>query len=312
MRILVIGAGATGGYYGGKLALAGRDVTFLVREKRAEQLRRTGLVLRTPEGESTLEPKLVLAADLAAAGSFDLILLSTKAYGLESAIADMAPAVGEQTMILPVLNGMRHLEVLAGRFGQEKVLGGLCRIVGDLDAEGRVLQMTELNELAYGELSGEKTERIERVHATLSGVGFHAVLAESILNAMWVKWMLLASLGSINVLSRGSIGTVRAVEELEGVGLRFAAHVLEESFAVATAYGYPPDAAAEAMVRGRLTEPGSTLESSMYRDFTRGYSVEAMQIVGDMVLRARRKQVPTPLLEAAFVQLRIYEKTLPR
>jgi 2-dehydropantoate 2-reductase len=307
MRILIIGAGATGGFYGGRLAHAGRDVTFLVRGKRAEALRRDGLTVTTPTETFTVIPKLIAASELAAAGTFHLILLGVKAYAFDAAVDDFVPAVGPETMILPLLNGMRHLDALDTRFGPARVLGGLCRIVGDMDSEGHILQMTPLSDLAYGERSRELTSRIESVDAVLRGAGFNAVLSPDILAAMWVKWTLLSSLGSINALARGSIGAIRALTAFDGIGERFEIRVLEEAMAVATAHGFPPDAKSEAMMRQRLSEPGSTLESSMYRDLTRGNPVEVDQIVGDMIARARAKSVPTPLLEAAFIQLKLYE-----
>lgn len=306
MRILVIGAGATGGFYGGRLALAGRDVTFLVRERRAAQLHQTGLVLQTPGGEQRLEPKLVLAGELSGAAPFDLILLGTKAYTLEAAMEDFAPAVGERTMILPLLNGMRHMDLLDARFGAERVLGGLCRIVSFLDREGRIVQTTALNELAYGERSRERTPRIEAVDAVLRGAQFDATLSPDIIAFMWVKWIMISSTGSINTLGHGTIGEIESVRVLEGAGARMQNRVLDEAIAIATACGYAPSGDAEAMVRRRLTEPGSGFESSMYRDMTRGLPVEADHILGDLLERGRRKGVDTPLLEAAYVQLRLY------
>lgn len=309
MRILVIGAGATGGYYGGKLALAGRDVTFLVRERRRAQLARTGLMLRTPDGDATLPaPKLIGNEELAATAPFDLILLAVKAYAFDQAVEDFAPAVGAETMILPLLNGMRHLDALDARFTPHNVLGGLCRIVGDMDDDGRVIQMTDLSELAYGERSGEQTERILRVDAAMRDAGFVATLAPSILAMMWFKWMLLCSLGSINAVTRGTIGDVRAVSTHDEIGLRLEQRILNETIAVATAHGYPPDAKSLHILQTLLTEKGSKFHSSMYRDLVRGNAVEAEQIVGDMVRRARAHGLDTPLLEAAYVNLSVYEQ----
>lgn len=308
MKILVVGAGATGGFYGGKLALAGRDVTFLVRGSRAEQLRSTGLMLRTPDGDTTLAaPSLIATGELAGAETFDLILLSVKAYQFEQAMEDFAPAVREGTMILPIMNGFRHLESLESRFGAEPVLGGFCRIVGDMDEEGRVIQMTNLGDLFYGERDGTISERIQRVDAAMKGAGFEANLSPAILRQMWGKWIMMSSINTINPLGRGSVGEVEAVRELDGAGRRFETRALEEAFAVATAHGYAPDAATEAMLRLRLTEAGSTFESSLYRDLKRGFAVEADQIVGDMVRRGREKGIDMPLTEAAYVQLKVYE-----
>ncbi len=177
MRILVIGAGAVGGYFGGRLAAAGRDVTFLVRAARAEQLRRTGLQIFDPwRGDGAAAA--AEAADgggaeggAARAEAFDLIVVSTKAYSLESAMEDFAPAVGSATVILPLLNGMRHLDALDARFGAEKVLGGSTYMVADLDAEGGVHSMTALHDLNFGERERTVTPRVRAIEATLTGRG---------------------------------------------------------------------------------------------------------------------------------------------
>src|ERR1700753_4079947 len=121
MRTLVIGAGATGGYFGGRMAQAGRDVTFLVRPKRADALRASGLQIVSPYGDTTLKPQILATGEITA--PFDVVLLTVKAYSLDSAIEDFAPAVGRDTMIMPVLNGMRHVDVLMERFGAKAVIG---------------------------------------------------------------------------------------------------------------------------------------------------------------------------------------------
>ncbi|MGH7225924.1 MAG: 2-dehydropantoate 2-reductase N-terminal domain-containing protein, partial [Gemmataceae bacterium] len=168
MRILIVGAGATGGFFGGRLTEAGRDVTFLVRGQRADQLRRNGLQIHSPLGDATVQPKLTVAEDLRASNQpFDLVIVATKAYSLEAALDDFAPAVGPETTILPILNGLRQLDILDARFGTERVLGGSCRVVGDVDSEGRVVQMSKLGEITFGERSREHTPRIERIAAAL-------------------------------------------------------------------------------------------------------------------------------------------------
>src|ERR1700733_3184844 len=142
MRILVVGAGAVGGYFGGRLAEAGRDVTFLVHSRTAENIRRGGLRIVSPRGDATLHPKLLLANEIAA--PYDLILLSVKAYSLESAMNDFAPAVGPGTMILPVLNGMRHIDLLVAKFSEEAVLGGVCFVATEVDQDGRIVQLADM------------------------------------------------------------------------------------------------------------------------------------------------------------------------
>jgi 2-dehydropantoate 2-reductase len=152
MRILIVGAGAVGGYFGGRLAEAGRDVTFLVRPSRAKQLRQAGLCIISPHGDAVVTPKLVSAGEIET--PYNLIFLSVKAYALESAMDDFGPAVGPETMILPVLNGMRHLDLLARRFGEGKVIGGVCLVAAEIDDEGRVVQIAGIQRLAYGERNG--------------------------------------------------------------------------------------------------------------------------------------------------------------
>jgi 2-dehydropantoate 2-reductase len=306
MRILVIGAGAVGGYFGARLAYAGRDVTFLVRPRRAEQLRRIGLQVTEPEFAFEVTPRILLASELAEKPEhFDLILLSTKAYSLTTAIEDFAPAVGPDTAILPLLNGMSHLDALAARFGKAAVLGGSTRISSDLDADGRVISMDKLlHDLHFGELDGTRTPRIEAIDETLCHSGFDAILEPDIRAFMWHKWTILSALASITCLFRASIGAVAAVP----YGTQTERAILAESVSIAGANGYRPPAPFLAAVEARLTEAGSDLTASMHRDMMRGMPVEADHILGDLLALA--KGVETPLLRAAYVQLSVYSGTL--
>lgn len=158
MRILVVGAGAVGGYFGGRMALAGQDVTFLVREGRANELAENGLVIKGPRGEVKLSSvKTVLTSQIDA--PYDLILLSCKAYDLDGAMDAFAPAVGASTTILPLLNGMRHLDRLGERFGRASVLGGVCLIAATLDATRAIVQMTDMHAIVFGEPDGARSAR---------------------------------------------------------------------------------------------------------------------------------------------------------
>ena len=304
MRILVIGAGATGGYFGGRLAEAGRDVTFLVRGPRAESLRRDGLRIVSPHGDASIHPKLAEATEIS--GPYDLIFLSVKAYSLESAMNDFAPAVGPGTMILPVLNGMRHIELLAAKFGENAVLGGVCRVSTEVDKDGRIVQFSRIQELAYGEREGGITERMKTLNDTMQGAGFDAYISGDILEEMWGKWVQLASLGAATCLMRGSIGEIEAAPGGAAVSLK----ILDECTAIATACGYPPGDTFAAKVRKMLTTRGSKLTPSMYRDLSNGDRVEADQILGDLLERGHKLGVMAPLVEAAFANLRIYQARL--
>jgi 2-dehydropantoate 2-reductase len=306
MRILVVGAGAVGGYFGARLAQAGRDVTFLVRASRAEQLRRDGLSIISPYGNVVLTPKLILAGEID--GPFDLVLLSVKAYVLEAAIDGFAPAVGPETMILPVLNGMRHIELLTQRFGEGAVLGGVCLVATEIDGDGRIVQLSEIQQLVYGERNGKVTPRLQSLDATLQGAGFDAHLSTEITQAMWEKWVMLASLGTVTCLMRGAIGEVVAIPG----GAALSLEALDECGVVAAACGHKTSEAFQSRQAAAMTTPGSPLTSSMYRDLRKGAPVEVDHILGDLLQRGVGEGIATPLLNAAFINLRIYQAGLSK
>jgi 2-dehydropantoate 2-reductase len=304
VKILIVGAGSTGGYFGARLMQAGRDVTFLVRPARAAALRATGLQVLSPRGNFSVEPRLVLASELEQ--TFDIVLVTVKAFGLPAAIEDFTAAVGPDTMILPVLNGMKHVDDLQARFGAERVIGGVCRVSTTLDAQGRIVHLAPLHELIYGELDGSRSARIEALHAFMSDAGFDAQLSTRITQDLWNKWILLATLGGICTLARGSVGEIAATEG----GGDFVRAFLAEVAAVATAAGFAPSPEALKFIAGVLTAAGSPLTSSMYRDLMAGERVEADQILGDLCTRARRADLQLLLVPAAFLQLDVYERRL--
>jgi 2-dehydropantoate 2-reductase len=304
MRILVVGAGATGGYFGGRLAEAGRDVTFLVRAKRAARLQADGLRILSPHGDVTLAPKLVTAGQIAA--PYDAVLLTVKAFALEAALRDVAPAIGPDSMIIPVLNGMRHVDALIARFGEAAVLGGVCLVATTLDADGRIKQLAEFQQLVYGERSGAMSARVAALDATMQGAGFVARASAVILQEMWEKWILLATLGAITCLLRGTVGDIEAAPG----GAALALEALDECVSVATRSGYPPSAAFLERTRASVTAKGSSTAPSMYRDLMQGLPVEADQIVGDMVGRAKGFGIAAPILAAGFAGLSIYQKRI--
>ncbi len=306
MRILVVGAGSTGGYFGGRLAEAGRDVTFLVRPKRAEQLRLNGLQIISPHGDVTIWPNLVVAGEIAA--PFDAVLVAVKGFSLESALDDLAGAVGPETMILPVLNGMRHLNVLAARFGKNSVVGGVCKVATIVDDRGRIVQLRKLQELTYGEMSGDRSLRTDRLDEVMQGAGFDARLSRTIEREMWEKWVLLATIGGITCLMRGNIGDIARAPGGTDFSLRF----LDEVTAVVTAVGKKPSDVFLTDTQALLTEKESTVTSSMYRDLQNGALVEAEQIIVDLVAQARGARITTPLLDAAFAHLSIYQSRITK
>ncbi len=300
--MLVIGAGSIGGLFGGRLAQIGRDVTFLVRPSRAEELRRNGLQIVSPLGDAIVQPKLLASNDLRDA--FDVVFLTVKAYSLESAISDFASAVSDQTMILPVLNGMKHMDTLAAHFGARAVLGGACKAATMLDKQGRIVQLTKLQDLAYGEMDGSRSERVTRLHEFMQDAGFGARISQSIALEMWQKWTLLATLGGVTCLMRGNTGEIEAVHG----GREFLTSFLNEVVTVVQAVGTPLGEAFIAATTELLLKPGAPTTSSLYRDLQEGNPVEADQIIGDLLVRGAKAGLSAPLISAAYAHLCIYQK----
>ena len=299
MRILVVGAGAIGGYFGARLAAAGRDVTFLVRERRAQQLRRNGLLITSPLGDVNWPtPSLVSAQDLKA--SYGLIIVSSKSYDLESAIEDFANGMGPDSRVLPLLNGMRHLDVLDARFGPRRVLGGLARISSTLDAEGRIHQLGPFNALAFGSRDASDAA-IDAIAEALQVPGFDALLSRDILHEMWEKWVFIAAAASTTSLMRATVGDIVAAAA-QDIPVR----LMQECAAIAAANGFPPRDSATNAGLAILTAPGSAFTASMLRDIEQGSRIEADHIVGDLLRRASQAR-PAPLLATAFAHLRSYE-----
>lgn len=302
MRILIVGAGATGGYFGGRLLQAGRDVTFLVRPPRVALLRETGLRIASPTGDATLPAPPTVTSDRISA-PFDLILLSCKAYDLEAAMASLAPAVGPGTAILPLLNGMRHLTALEQRFGAEAVLGGQCVISSTLREDGTIVHLNTAHLLTFGERDGGASERIGAIAAAFAGAKFDARASDAIVQEMWEKWVLLASMAGSTSLMRAPLGAIVAAPG----GESFILAALEECRAVAAAAGYPPRPAYMADTTAFLTTAGSKQTSSMFRDISRGARIEADHIIGDMIARAGDSGLKTPRLDVIYCHLKAYE-----
>lgn len=305
MRILVIGAGATGGLFGARLAAAGRDVTFLVRPRRAEILRERGLRVHGGGQDTSIQPKILVTGEITE--TYDAILVSVKATGLDRAIEDFAPAVGPDTVIMPFLNGMRHLDALDKRFGADRVLGGVVKVQTTVDENGDILRVGDFEDMAYGARTGTSPQRLAELHETLGDAGFPAVLSDHIEADMWAKWVFIASAGAETCLLRGTVGEIVAAG-----GASFAAKLVDECAAVAAASGYPVPDQTHAALKAMATAQGSPAATSMYRDLTSGYPTEAEHLLGDMVDRARQLEVPTPLLELATVAMRVYENKLAR
>jgi 2-dehydropantoate 2-reductase len=303
MRILTVGAGAIGGFFGGRLLEAGRDVTFLVRPRRAAELARDGLVIKSPNGDATLQSPPTVQADKLNE-KFDVVLLSCKAFDLDDAIKSFGGAVGPQTAIIPLLNGMRHIDVLETRFGKDRVLGGWCGIAATLNEQRQVVQLAPVfQSLSFGERDGAMSNRVRAIAENFAVGNIGSQASEKIVLEMWEKWVLLTTLASSTSLMRAAIGHILAAPG----GRDFILGVRDECSAVAKAAGYPASEAFLTRINAMLTAEGSPLTASMFRDIKAGAPVEADHIVGDMIARGDAAKVPVPKLRIAYTHLKAYE-----
>lgn len=301
MKILILGAGATGGYFGGRLTAAGADVKFLVRERRAAQLEADGLVIESALGNLSTPVRTVQAGQLTA--PHDAVILSCKAYDLAGAIAAIRPAVGADTLILPLLNGMKHLAVLDAAFGAEHVLGGSCHLSVTLGADGVIRHLNQLHLLTFGPRFEAQAGRCAVLLDIFLRANFEPKLRTDITQAMWDKWVLLASLAGLTCLFRASVGEIAAT----GHGRRLMQGMIEECRKVAEASGYGPSDEHMETIARLLTDPGSKVVASMLRDMQKDARIEADLIIYDMLRRAEAAGIATPLLTVAETNLACYD-----
>lgn len=297
MRVLIAGAGATGGAFGTRLQEAGRDVTYLVRPRRAAMLQANGLTFEAPDGKRTNAVRVVTAAELSE--PFDVVVVAVKSNGFPAVVDDIAPAVGDGTLIIPFLNGMAHIDQLQARFG-DRVLGGLVKIVATVRSD-EIVQMTPLATMTLGPLGG-RPENFDAVLDAMRVNGIDLTESRDVVGALWAKWAFIAAAGVVSCLFRGSVGDI-----IEAGGLRHIHTAINEAEAVAAGAGHPVSASAHEQSVGLLTEPGSSFTSSLYRDAAAGYPTETEHILGDFASRAAALGIDTPLLDLTLVQLRAGE-----
>jgi 2-dehydropantoate 2-reductase len=301
MKILVLGAGGIGGYFGGRLAQAGEDVTFLVRPKRREQIAREGLVIESPLGSAKFPVKTVLAEELKP--GYDLVIFTCKAYDLDSAMDAIAPAMDGKCAVLPQLNGMAHLERLDQRFGRSQVMGGVAQINATLRSDGAVVHMDKLGRIVFGERDKKPSARAQALGEAFAKTNVDWKISPDIVQEMWEKVVFLAALAAATCLFRGNVGEIVAAPG----GKEAMERVLASNVAIATAEGYPPRAAAVEFARNRLTDSEGTWSASMMRDLEAGGRVEGDHIVGWMLERARKHGIEDTILALAYTNLKTYE-----
>lgn len=299
MRILILGAGSVGGYLGARLVDAGGDVTFLVRPERAKQLASDGLRIFSPLGDLRITPRVMLAGELE--GVYDVVVLTCKAYDIIPAVDTVAPAVGADTIVVPLLNGVAHLEALDARFGIRRVWGGTAHISLTMTANGAIRHLNDYHRFIAGPRGGGL--RMPAFEALLAKANVEAHIAEDIEQEMWSKFVFLTTLAGATCTMRASIGDILNTI----AGESFIMDLWTECRSVAANQGHAPPAPLSVRYLAQLTERGSTMKSSMLRDIQEGNTTEADHILGDMLCRAQMVDLDTPLLRLAYAHLQAYE-----
>jgi 2-dehydropantoate 2-reductase len=301
MKILVLGAGGIGGYFGGRLAESGADVTFLVRPKRREQIAQGGLVIESPSGNAKLAVRTVAAEELKP--GYDLVLFTCKAYDLDSAIAAIAPAMQGGCVVVPMLNGIAHFERLDARFGRQNVMGGTCQINATLRKDGVVVNGDALQRLLFGERDKSKSARAQAFADALAKTKIDWKLSEDVEQDLWEKIVFLSALAATTCLFRANVREIIAAPG----GKEVMERALAANIAIATKEGHAPRAPAIEMARGRLTDPEGLWSASMLRDLEAGGATEAEHIIGFMLAKARAHGVDDTVLSIAYTHLKAYE-----
>jgi 2-dehydropantoate 2-reductase len=302
MRILMLGAGAVGGYFGGRLLQAGRDVTFMVRPARAAALASDGLRIRSRFGDVRLAAPPTLMPGGSGA-PFDVAILSCKAYDLEDAMDSIGPAIGDRGTILPLLNGMRHLDLLDRRFGCARVLGGQCVIGATVRADGTIDHLNDAHAIRFGERDGARSDRAQAILQAMSDAVFDVRLSDRIVPEMWEKWVFLATLAGATCLMRATVGQIL---QAPGGG-EFITELLQECARVARDAGVGPRESFLQRTGAMLMTAGSGQTASMLRDIERNAPIESEHIIGDLIRRSPPGAGALPLLNLAYTHLKAYE-----
>lgn len=304
MRILVVGAGAIGGYFGGRLLEKGEDVTFLVRERRKKELQQHGLVIESVHGNMNFQPKTIVSGEQS--DSYDVILLSTKAYHLKGAMEDIRPYMSEETMILPLLNGISHLDVLIEEFGEHRVIGGLCFIETTLGENGKVIQTSPVHNLFFGERNGEETERINRLKESFAGTKASFHYSDGIIKEMWKKYLFISMLSGITTVMRSPIGPIRETES----GFKAIEGIYHEVTNIMNEMGAPISKAEMDEQLTKIDGLSYEMKSSMQRDMEKGLPTEGDHFFKYLLHHAGSFELATPTLQVVYANLQVYETTL--
>lgn len=302
MHIVIIGAGALGAYFGARFEEAGADVTFLVREKRAEQIRKHGIHINSPLGDYTIQnPKII--TDAAAVESVDLAFVSVKGYHLQGTLESLNQLTQKGAYVLPVLNGIEHINILKEQLGKENVLGGLCSIFATLNDKGHVVHSSDFHELVFGPLEPVQTNICKRLETIADQANISAIYNDEILVALWQKYMFINAFSGITTATNLPIGPVTDYEETFYV----AEMILQEMKQLANNYHVAITESHLKSVKKSLINLNRDGTSSMHQDRRKKQTLEVDHLHGGAIRLAKAVGLELPFTAAVLGIIKPFE-----
>jgi len=304
MKILVLGSGGVGGYFGARLVEAGANITFFVRKKRAEFINTFGISIKSPHGDCLVKANTLSIGNKKQ--SFDLVILTCKAYDLESSLNDLNLVLSNKPVFLPLLNGMSHIKFLRNRFGKNKVLAGAAHIASVLTSKNVIKQLNPIQILTIGSIESDLVNTAIKFKNICENAKFKTIYTENILQALWDKWTFLATLAGSTCLFNTCVGEITSSKIGEGLMIK----MYEEALKVAEIKNYRVDSKAQKKSLEILMKPASDFTSSMLRDLQAQKRTEHEHILGDLVRLGLSHNIELPLMSSAYINILIRKKLL--
>ena len=303
MNIVVLGAGAVGGYFGGRLASSGSAVTFLVRERRYQQLKNTRLNVQSTHGNFSVTPRLSLSTQ--EIDNPDVVLVAIKNYHLKDAFPQIKKLVQKGAKVLPLLNGVQHMETLISEFGQESVLGGLCYIETTLDENGKIVHTSPMHDIVFGSLTSFTDEPfLKDLEVAFKNSGVNIRRSQSIMVEMWQKFIFLTSFSGITAATRKPIGDILN----DAVSHDFLQDMIQEIISVAEAKQVKLPSSTFEQVINKLKSVTPTMTSSLHRDLEKGLPLEIDSLQGAVLEMAKSCAINVPCIRSVYALLHPYQE----
>ena len=303
MKILVLGVGGIGGFFGGYLQEIGADVTFLVRPKRRALLQANGLKIISSLGNLNLKPKLVLADELKPV--YDIILISCKTYDLDQAIIDLHPTKGKG-LIIPFLNGVTHMKKLDKEFGQDNIMGGVAHISSTVNQDGTIEHFSEFKKLTFGNRDLSKNHALKEFAEVCAKTKFDVVLSDNINLDLWKKWVFISTVAGATTLFSCSLGEIVKSD----FGKKIIVDLFNECRSIAKLYKYDYEDSEADVILKTITTSGSPIKASMQRDVEKKSFTEHEQIFGDLINKGKKYNFECPILTSCYVRMNVYQETV--